>query len=187
VKAYGYYEDEVRAVVVPLLEFVKEIIGITRKKYIEIWQDFLPRLRVFSVSEKKDNILMWSHYADYHTGVVFKLNVLPDLDNPLCVAKPIIYKSKPPTFFTAKEWIDDIIGVKSIDHEKLSLEYAYIKSDVWSYENEWRVWDLLSKIEPKLYSDYPLQPKEVGEIYYCKKCDAYYTEDGCHIHGKVIE
>jgi len=29
--------------------------------------------------------------------------------------------------------------------------------------------------------------QEVGEIYYCKKCDAYYTEDGCHIHGKVIE
>jgi len=29
--------------------------------------------------------------------------------------------------------------------------------------------------------------EEVAEIYYCEECQANYTEDGCHIHEKVIE
>lgn len=169
VKGYGYYEHEVRAIVLPILETMKQLLEDTRNDYNKAWTEFLPRLRVFSVSEEKDNILMWSHYADYHTGVVLKLDVLSEQDNPLCVAQPVIYRSAPPSFFTAREWIDEIIGVKAIDHEKLYWEYAYVKSDTWTYENEWRVWDLLATVQPEFFSDYPLYPKELVEIYFGSK------------------
>lgn len=170
VKTHGYYRDEVRALIIPFLNVLKELAEETRKKYNAVWRNlFLPRLRVFTVSEINDSILMWSHYAEYHTGVVFKLNVLPDLDNPLCVAQPVIYRSRPSTFFTASDWVNEIIGIKLIDHEKLYWEYAYVKSDIWSYEREWRVWDLLPQLESKLYSDYPLYPNEIGAVYFgCK-------------------
>lgn len=166
VEEHGYYEDDVKSITLPMLEIMKHLLEDTRQKYNEAWREFLPRLRVFSVSEKKDNILMWSHYADYHTGVVLKLDVLPEEDNPLCVAKPVIYRPTPPIFFTEREWIDDIIGAKEIDHQKLYWEYAYVKSDIWGYENEWRVWDLLPDVQSRLYSDYPVYPKELDEIYF---------------------
>jgi hypothetical protein len=173
VEAHGYYRDEVRALIVTFLNMLAQLLEETRKKYNAIWRNhFLPRLRVFSVSEINDSILMWSHYAEYHTGAVFKLNVLPDLDNPLCVARPVIYKPKPPTFFTVNDWLDEFVGVKLIDPEKLYWEYAYIKSDIWSYEREWRVWDLLPEMEPEMYSDYPICPEEIETIYF-----------GCKIQG----
>jgi len=166
VEKYGYYEEDIKSITLPLLEIMKNLLEDTRQKYNEAWRKFLPRLRVFSVSERKDSILMWSHYADYHTGVVLKLDMLPEEDNPLCVAQPVIYSPKPPIFFTEREWIDDIIGVKEIDHQKLYWEYAYVKSDIWSYEKEWRVWDLLPDVQSRLYSDYPVYPKELDEIYF---------------------
>lgn len=35
---------------------------------------------VLALSETKDDILMWSHYADYHKGVVIGLDIQSDLD-----------------------------------------------------------------------------------------------------------
>jgi hypothetical protein len=35
---------------------------------------------VLSLSEKFDDILMWSHYSQYHQGVVFSLDMEADLD-----------------------------------------------------------------------------------------------------------
>ena len=112
---------------------------------------------------------MWSHYAKNHTGVVFKLAVVPELDNPLCTAGPIIYKKTPPVFFKIEDWIDELVGIKEIDHEKLYWEYAYTKSEIWAYEQEWRVWDLLPEAKPELFTDYPIYPQELSAIYFgCK-------------------
>lgn len=50
--------------------------------------------RVLCVTENYTNVVMWSHYAEGHKGVVFKLNCIEELDNNLLVAaKLIIVKS----------------------------------------------------------------------------------------------
>jgi hypothetical protein len=149
----------------PSLGEMKEAIATLQMQYQQMWHDFLPRLRVFSITEERDNLLMWSHYAQWHTGAVFEFLVLPDEDNPLCVAQPVMYRSHPPSFFTEGQWIDDTLALDQLDPDTLYFAYAYVKSDVWSYEKEWRVWDLLPAKQDTLFSDYPFRPKEVGAVY----------------------
>ena len=76
----------------------------------------LPKLRVFCVSEVNDNILMWSHYAQYHRGVCIRLRVMPEVDNALCAAKKVIYTESPPSIprvfenLSLDDWIDLFLG-----------------------------------------------------------------------------
>ena len=118
------------------------------------------------IREIKPQVILLPHYTDFHRGVVFKLKVLPELDNPICVARPVIYKSKLPVFFTLKQWVEDLIDLNPIDHKRLIWDYAYIKSDKWAYEKEWRVWDLKPEGTSDLYSDYKLYPEELEAIYF---------------------
>ena len=162
---HGFAREEMWRLLAPSLKRLKETVIETQVKYIERWKEFLPKLRVFSVSEDGDNLLMWSHYSKDHTGVVFKFNVLPDRDNALCVAQKVNYQPSPPVFFTESEWVESMLGLKPLDTEGLYWRYAYIKSDKWAYEKEWRVWDLLPDRMEELYSDYPLIPEEIAAVY----------------------
>lgn len=131
----------------------------------------LPRIRIFCLSERNDNILMWSHYANYHTGVVLKFKIIPELDTPLSIARPVIYVPTPPFYFSATQIIEQILSIKKIetDLQKLNEHYTYIKSDVWAEEKEWRVWDIKPKNTSGWYSDYKLYPQELETIYFgCK-------------------
>lgn len=177
VKQYGYCKKLVTKIFTPFLKKLAELTEATRKEYNNKWQNnILPRMRVLSLSEGNDMILMWSHYAREqndnrgHTGVVLKLNVLPDEynseGNNFCVAKPMRYKEDPPPFYSAKDWVEEHLGIKTVDLEALYFEYAYAKNAVWKYEKEWRVWDLLPESETELYSFYPIKPQEISTIYF---------------------
>jgi hypothetical protein len=110
-----------------------------------------------------------AHYARDHTGVVFELRVIPKEDSPLCVAKPVQYRPVPPPFFSEAQWIDFMLEKTDLKEEAFFLEYANMKSDIWMYENEWRVWDLASSAEPPLFTAYPIFPNEIAAIYFgCK-------------------
>lgn len=163
---HGFPREQLWETCAPLLGEMKDAIATLQMQYEQMWRKFLPRLRVFSITEERDNLLMWSHYAQWHTGVVFEFRALPDEDNPLCIAQPVMYQARPPCFFTEQQWIDDTLGLEQLDPDALYLGYAYIKSDVWSYEKEWRVWDLLPYRQDVLFSDYRLRPNEVGAIYF---------------------
>src|SRR3546814_1211999 len=47
--------------------------------------------RTFCLTENINNVVMWSHYAEEHKGVGFKLRVLDDIDHPFLIAKPVTY------------------------------------------------------------------------------------------------
>jgi hypothetical protein len=165
-RTQAFPKEKFREIARPLLVFLKEKTVLFQRQYQDAWwNQFLPRLRVFCVSETHDNLLMWSHYSEDHTGVVFEFRVLPEEDNPLCVAKPVEYCKSPPAFFSKKEWLDEIFGVRALDASALYFRYAYVKSDAWAYEKEWRVWDLLPRVEEKLHSYYDLRPDEVASVY----------------------
>jgi Protein of unknown function (DUF2971) len=163
---HGFPRERMRELFRPELVLLKERTAELQTQYQnKWWDDFLPRLRIFSVSEDKDNLLMWAHYAKDHTGVVFEFRVLAEQDNPLCVAQPVQYRRIPPPLFTEEQLIDGIVNASPIEPDAALLQYAYIKSDVWAYEKEWRVWDLVHDARPSLYSDYPLYSNEIGGIY----------------------
>lgn len=138
----------------------------TQQKYTKHWKQVLPSMRVFCVSEERDNLLMWAHYAKDHTGIVVELMSLPEIDNPLSVARKIKYQDSPPSFFTEDEWLSDILLQKRLDHSGLNRRYAGTKSIHWAYEKEWRAWyPSETATTDELWVDTPIKPGEVKAIY----------------------
>ena len=82
---------------------------------------------IFSMSAKCDNLLMWSHYADYHRGICIEFKTT---GGKLfgCDILNIDYDDKYPKFNV----YDDM------DLERVR-KYICTKSLDWEYEEEWRI------------------------------------------------
>jgi hypothetical protein len=174
----NYKREHLDILVKPLLHDVADVIEDTRHKYNEYWKKLLKTIRVFCVSEHNQSILMWSHYAQYHTGICFKLKVMPEKDNPLCAAKKVDYVSYPPSFLSVEQWIDSF--VLNLNTEvaltELYRRYPLTKSAIWSYENEWRVWAPFEK-DGNSYIDIPIVEGEIDSIYFGLKADPKSVKD----------
>lgn len=95
-------------------------IKINRELWDNLFHEEIDKKGVCCFTTKKDNLLMWSHYADSHKGVCYEFDTqfLPGL-------VPIIYSSEYP-----------IIRL----YDKNSYRNAiFTKSKDWSYEEEWRM------------------------------------------------
>lgn len=175
-QTHGFPLDRFRELTGDLLKTMTGVIETTRQQFQEEWwKNLLPGLRVFCVSEDRDNLLMWAHYARDHTGAVFEFLSLPEDDNSLSVAEPITYADRPPPFFTENEWLDDILSVKKIDFNNLYKRYAYCKSDEWAYEREWRVWYPIVPAPTSLYEDIAIRKSEFASLYIGCKADNGFT------------
>jgi hypothetical protein len=86
----------------------------------------LHKTGVYCVSERNDDILMWSHYADNHRGVCLEFNggAAEMID-----AQRVIYAEDRPAI---DQFRDTTVQEKM---EKALLT----KSSHWSYEKEWRI------------------------------------------------
>lgn len=80
--------------------------------------------RIFCMSAVKDSILMWSHYADMHKGVVIEFDSSAD---KIKEAKEVIY---------GKSYTINVDEVKSRINNGLSM-FFYKERD-WKYEKEYR-------------------------------------------------
>lgn len=129
-------------------------------------QEQLCHSRVFCVSEKFDNVVMWSHYADEHKGVVFRLRCIDELDNTLLAARKVQYTDAFLPFPDADAYARHLIGEQTIDFERLIWNIAYTKHVDWSYEEEWRVHIPLLREPPgDGYSVYPENPRIFDAVY----------------------
>jgi len=136
----------------------------TQQGYQRHRRELLPNVLVFCVSEERDNLLMWAHYAQDHRGAVFEFWSLPEEDNPLSVARRIQYSAKPPPFFSERDFLDHILSVRKLDFSSLYRRYVYCKSDHWIYEKEWRVWYPLAESNG-LHDTMPIRPSEFRALY----------------------
>jgi len=112
----------------------------------------MKQMGVLSLSEINDNILMWSHYSESHTGFCIEFerrdsNKLGIWDH--CV--PVIYDENLPTFKPAE-----------LTDKKTVTKILTTKSDLWAYEKEWRI------IAKKGNQTYPLPGDITGIIFGCK-------------------
>lgn len=159
----------------PLL-LLANVIKESQLGYRELWRSkLLPSIRVFCVSEERDNLLMWAHYGRDHTGAVLEFWSLPEEDNPLSVARPVQYVNEPLSFFSKEEFINDILAVKKLDFSGLFRRYAYAKSAHWQYEREWRVLYPLSASGS--HDDVPIRANEFTALYLgCRSKSAFKAE-----------
>jgi len=113
--------------------------GNLHKDY-EIFQEVLQKFRdidiqnlgVFSMSQIKDNILMWSHYANQHKGFCIGFvrksdNLLGDIDK----TQPVEYDCNYPE-------VDPLDENGNYD-QSIFTKMLFTKAKDWEYEKEWRL------------------------------------------------
>ena len=90
------------------------------------------KVGILSLTERNDDILMWSHYADCHKGICieFRTDVEPSLFKR---AMPVVYSQQYPHL--------DLREVVTNDALRASAPWMLTKSSHWEYEKEWRVLD----------------------------------------------
>ena len=131
-------ENELKEIVFSMIHDIKPS---ERSGIIEInqtWQNVLERMIVFCVSEVPDNLLMWSHYSENHSGVVFKLDCRKDLDSALCAAKKVRYSETMPVRLDDDQTLRFVLGGQLKNAKDVLDDLSLTKSIDWSYEKEWR-------------------------------------------------
>lgn len=129
-------------------------------------QKHMTHSRVLCVTEKNDNVVMWSHYADEHRGVVLELRCIDEIDNTLLAACKVKYSRQFPSFPSLDSFVKHLTGEEPLDLPKLSWEIAFTKHEDWSYEKEWRVHIPLLREPPgNGYSLYNEDPRVFGKVY----------------------
>jgi hypothetical protein len=175
---HGFPRGKWETMTAELFAWLVNEFKTTQRQIQEHWRNaLLPGVRVFCVSEDRDNLLMWAHYTRDHTGAVFEFLSLPDEDNPLSVARPVVYVDHPPPFFTEVEWLDDIFSIRKFDLTALSRRYVYSKSVHWSYEREWRVWYPRIPAPKTLHDEMPIRQSEFAALYIgCRAKDSFVAD-----------
>lgn len=114
------------------LDFIIEDIQENVEEiYINKLTEFISNnIKITCFSEKKDNILMWAHYAKNHTGFCIEYDLTgQEFSNFIQDLYPVFYTNKP---FKRFETEADISS-----YSFLLLTFLTKYKD-WSYEKEWR-------------------------------------------------
>lgn len=146
---------------------IEEGIQIVKKSsYKEIknvWSELMPKFRILCLSSVRDNLLMWSHYADSHKGAVLELQCLKD--SAWLRAQPVTYQAAPPTWASIDEWAKILTGQQTLDLENAVTKYTCTKGLDWAYEKEWRVIDFARQGEKGGFSYDRFDPRELRSVY----------------------
>ena len=113
----------------------------------EFLSEYRNQFAVFCISAKRDELLMWAHYAKDHTGCVFQFRCLPEFDRPLSAAKKINYVENYPLIGSLEEYVKHLTGQFEINYDYLFEIFAFTKSNHWGYEDEWRCVTKLHNLE----------------------------------------
>jgi hypothetical protein len=125
------------------LEKMKEVVP----QVVELIPEAMDKaVGVLSLTEKPDDPLMWSHYANNHSGLVLAFDETNEFfpsprhgqPDDAGGARRVKYSSERPKF-------DPLISVSLIDNlndeDAISFfdKIFFTKSQAWDYEEEWRM------------------------------------------------
>lgn len=99
--------------------------NISAEESVRAWTDQLYRIGAVCLAERDDNMLMWSYYADSHSGYCLEFSTDAE---PLMRAHRVIY-SEQRTIFRPLE----------PDRSELMEQTLLRKAKFWEHEHEWRV------------------------------------------------
>lgn len=136
-----------------------------QKKFNDGLKEIMDDVSIFCLTEDKDNLLMWAHYAGNHTGIVIKFKDVPEFDTPIKLAQKVIYVDTFPEIS-----YDDIFNDKYTEREIHDI-FSLTKGKDWKYEKEWRIVSGL-RDKSKPYEIIPFAKEEVKAVYLgCKISD----------------
>lgn len=138
-------------------------------------------------SSENDSVLMWSHYAKSNTGICVEYN-FKDLPQNNLLAKsifPVRYTDSPVVLSDLLD--DENQEICSYPLETAVLCAALNKSNVWSYEKEWRlVWvmALMKKMPRRLHLKTTILPTRINFGYHFLRPLFYYSFDNEYEQAK---
>ncbi len=158
----------------PQLKAELDVLEVRRTALIAQFRDS----GIFCATRRKDNLLMWAHYAEQHRGVVFGFKPDSAVDSFLCLLEPVSYSTVRPSFYDP---VDPLKGArpKPEDMRAFNRYLTATKSPEWSYEEELRL--VVPSFVPRGQSAtfLPFHPHELVELYLGHRFDV-----GCR--GEMI-
>jgi hypothetical protein len=95
-------------------------------------RDFNDRAGILCLSATATNVLLWSHYANGHTGICLEFRT--DVKGSIFTrAQPVTYSRKYPRLDLHTLVVDELF--------RNATSWMLTKSRDWAYEQEWRVLD----------------------------------------------
>jgi tetratricopeptide (TPR) repeat protein len=104
------------------------------KKYKEDYNYLLDSIKVGCLTTKKDNTLMWSHYADNHRGICIEYDIGKIYEKDNLIINKVNYNMP---IITNKSIADN--EILEIDNINRLIELFSLKSNEWKYEKEYRI------------------------------------------------
>lgn len=147
--------EDALAIVQPLLMSIfNEFVGLESEGMKEQFQDALQkdmnsRFGLLCLTEKPDNELMWSHYADSHKGFAIGFKTehpffsqrKTERDQTNCLQK-VIYTNKRPSLALVNPDVSEEEAIATLVRE------IFLKKSIkWKYEKEWRIIKLLNEAD----------------------------------------
>ncbi|MBN7572790.1 hypothetical protein C1H57_22005 [Clostridium sp. 2-1] len=124
--ALNYFTNINRRELENLLEKEPQLKKILDNHYNETYRSFKNNIRIACFTTSQKNTLMWSHYAENHSGYCIEY----DTKNPLFrdMVLPVIYRG---------ERYDCTPCLTTLSRN-ISINAIFFKDEVWNYEHEWR-------------------------------------------------
>lgn len=125
--------------------------------------------RVLCLSEERENLLMWAHYADAHRGAVIELNVAQHPEYFDGLGK-VEYSEEMAPMWDETVVSNHLLGRLSNEEwerhvRDIERRSALTKSLEWEYEQEWRCFSAESPDDPRLRTDIPLNRNAISAVY----------------------
>jgi hypothetical protein len=125
-------------------------------------KEFGKKLRIFCLTKKPKDILMWSHYANNHKGIVLQFDrkrMVNENGENRCF--PVSYAF---SFPSIREYMNYVNSENYLDFANL---FYCQKAKCWGYECEWRIFTQVKNKNDKKLIDIP-DGLLTGIIFGCK-------------------
>jgi hypothetical protein len=130
-------------------------------------------VRILCFAERPDNLLMWSHYAEQHAGVVLEFETKLFEKSASSHAIKVRYSHVVPTPFTYQQYLDYFLGQKVFpDVSDYTIAVASSKYTEWSYEQEWRLLRYEDPPKSGLHSYFAYPVDALVGAYFGSKIDS---------------
>ena len=168
-------DKEINNLALEITKELKNLLNVLKND----WDGFISEFRILCLTKDNDNLLLWSHYADSHKGVVLGLNIDESIMKPVKVQycthdKRIEAISEQLISKLIEIELQNEFNSKNIEINenpfaeiflKTLLSYFFIKRNEWSYEKEFRI---VLKSDSKLVTNdcIPLDSKLLKTVIY---------------------
>ncbi len=129
-------------------------------------QSYMQDQFVYCLTTNLKSVVMWSHYAEQHKGVVLRFDCCAKRDNIFRAATPVKYVSETPTLGTRQQWFEYMkTGNSNLDAPSIYTDLVSAKSSEWEYECEHRIVVPVPAAKGRAHCTFGLHPDDVSEVY----------------------